>query len=109
LLAAGLTTASTDIIRGLQVGDTINLVGISNAFTGAITTTLNAAATTQVGIVRGSYITTSGIFTTSSSGTDSLIQWDGDAAAGGAGIETAVLVGFVSTASTVAAGIVTLA
>ena len=81
---------------------------------GALGTTLNGAAN-ALGIsqiVRGNWASATGIFTTSATGTDSLLQFN-DLGTGGADAttqENIVLVGFVNTASTQTIdGLITLA
>jgi hypothetical protein len=103
--------AGADIYTGLQVGDVISLAALTTtAYTaGSLSTTINAGGG-DIDIVRGNWVASTGIFSTSATGTDSIVQWDNDGSGTGTTIETVVLVGFVNTASTTTTdGVITLA
>jgi S-layer protein len=106
--------AGADRVVGLQAGDTINLTALTvNLYTaGALGTTLNGATGGIIEIVRGNWASATGIFTTSSTGTDSVLQFNnlGTGGADATTQETIVLVGFVNSASTTTIdGLITLA
>jgi hypothetical protein len=101
--------AGADVVYGMQAGDKINLSTIAATYTGALTTTINGASGNTADIVRGDYNTSTGVFTVSVTGADSLVQFDNDAAGAGTTIDNIVLVGFVNTSSSAASGIITLA
>jgi S-layer protein len=109
LITSGATALTgVDKVTGLKAGDTIDLAALSPTFTGAAGTTIAAASTTTVSLVKGSFDATTNIWTTSATGTDTLVVYDADAAVGGLGLEAIVLVGTVAT-GTVANGVLTLA
>jgi len=103
------TTALTgiDTFTGMRTGDTFSIAGISNTFTGATATTIAGATGTAVSLVRGSFNTTSNVFTTSSTGADTLLVYDADAAGVATVVEAVALIGYVGS-GTVAAGVLTL-
>ncbi len=111
--STALTAANGyDIYTGLQAGDQIDLQDLTGgAYTsGALGTTLNGATGGTIVIVRGTYVASTGIFTTSSTGTDSIVQWDSNGSGTSGNTETIVLVGFVNSASTTTVdGLITLA
>lgn len=102
------TTALTGIdeVTGLHAGDTIDL--FLATFTGTAGTTIAAATGTTVSLVRGNFVTATDIWTTSATGTDTLLVYDIDGAGAGLIVEAIALIGVVAT-GTAAAGIVTLA
>ena len=103
--------AGADRVIGAIAGDTINLTawGTGLFTAGALSTTINAGGA-AIDIVRGNWVAATGIFTSSATGTDSIVQWDTDGVGVAGVIETVVLVGFVNTASTTTtAGLITLA
>jgi Ca2+-binding RTX toxin-like protein len=109
LITSGATALTgVDKVTGLKAGDTIDLAALSPTVTGAAGTTIAAASTTTVSLVKGSFDATTNIWTTSATGTDTLVVYDADAAVGGLGLEAIVLVGTVAT-GTVANGVLTLA
>jgi hypothetical protein len=78
------------------------------------TSIISAGTTDQVAVVRGVYSTTTGLFASSTTGNDLLVQWDADGTGGSGAIESIVLIGSASSAvgvTTVTAGsdILTLA
>jgi len=97
--------AGYDVITGLRGGDKVDLQGLTaNAFTAAataLTTSLLTAGTNgDIAIVRGNWNSLTGYFTTSATGSDSLLQWDSNGTAAGGSVETIVLVGFANSATT---------
>ena len=111
--AATIVTGTTvltgiDTFTGLKTGDTISIAALSATFTGAVATTIAGATGTTEALVRGNFNTTSLVWTTSSTGTDTLLVYDIDAAAGNTVVEAVALIGFVGS-GTVAAGVLTLA
>jgi hypothetical protein len=110
-LVSGTTiiSATVDQITGLGAGDIISLTGISGTYTGTVGTTIAGAAGTTVSITRGDYNTSTGIWTTSTTGADSILAFDADAATTAATLtDFSVLIGFTGVASTIAAGVITL-
>lgn len=111
--STALTAANGyDIYTGLQAGDQIDLQALTGgAYTsGALGTTLNGATGGTIVIVRGTYVASSGVFTTNSTGADSIVQWDSNGTSADGNTETIVLVGFVNSASTTTNdGLITLA
>jgi hypothetical protein len=105
--AAATDLTGVDVVTGLHTGDSINLVAMSNTFTGALATTIAGASGTTASIVRGGYDTATHIFTASATGADSMVVYDIDAAGANAVVEAIVLVGYTG-AATAAAGIITL-
>lgn len=108
--------AGYDIVSGLRAGDTINLTALGATYTAAATAISTSIISTAVGtagdigIVRGNWNPVTGYFTTSSTGVDSLVQWDSNGTTALGNVESIVLVGFVNTASTATAlGTITLA
>lgn len=104
------TTALTGIdkIYGLGSGDTINLSTILNTFTGATGSTIAAATGTTVSLVKGTLNVDTNIWTTSSTGTDTLFVYDVDGAGAGTNVGAIALIGVVAT-GTADAGILTIA
>ena len=107
------TTALTgiDTYTGLKAGDTISIAAISNTFTGNVGSTITAATGTTTSLVRGNFNTTTNVWTTSSTGSDTLFVYDQDAAGAGNGtaVEAVAIIGYVATGtSAVAAGVLTL-
>ena len=49
------------------------------------------------------------MFSVSTTGADSILQWDADGTSAGTTVETIVLVGFAGTASSTTDGLITLA
>ena len=98
-----------DVITGMGTGDVITMyAGATVTAATVINTallTLGATSTVDaIAMVRGTYNSTSGIWTTSTSGTDTLLQWDADGTSNGANsINDVVLVGFVGGATASAA------
>lgn len=113
----GVVTSGTtvltgaDIITGMGVGDTITLFAAATV-TGAtaISTSLLASAgtTDTIALVKGSYNAGTGIFTASTTGADTLAQWDSNGTTAGGTIESVVLLGYAGTASSVGANLLTL-
>jgi hypothetical protein len=88
------------VITGLKAGDQISLyAGATITAATAVGTSLIAGAgvTDAVAVVKGNYNSSTGIFTTSATGTDSLVEWDGNGTTAAGSIETIVLVGFAGT------------
>ena len=107
-IVSGVTALTgIDKVSGLQIGDTINLVALSANFAGAAATTIAGAAGIVVSLVRGNFATATNIFTTSATGTDTLMVYDVDAATAATVVEAIALIGVVAT-GTAAAGILTL-
>lgn len=114
--SAGVTSGTTvltgaDIVTGLKAGDTISLEALTaDAYTaGAVVTTIALSTAGAIGVVRGDYVASTGIFTASATGADSIVEYDNDGTGVGTTIETIVLVGFAGTASTTTAdGLITL-
>jgi len=108
------TTVLTGIDRITGVSatagnDVINLSGIVGTYTGAAGTTIASATGNTIAVVRGSFNTTSSVFTADAAGADSLLVWDADGLAGaGTDVSAVVLVGYASTGTTAALGVVTL-
>ena len=92
----------------MRAGDTINVNGVVSTITGTAGTTIAAASGTTASLVRGSFDATTNIWTTSSTGADTLFVYDVDGATGGTAVEAIALVGVVAT-GTAASGILTLA
>jgi hypothetical protein len=92
----------------MAASDRIDLAGISNTFTGAAGTTIASATGTTVALVRGTFNSGTGVFTTGSTGPDTLFVYDADAVAGG-NLEAIALIGTAGVTGTVTAGILTLA
>ena len=101
-----------DVITGMHTGDTIDIsaLGTFTAGNTAVLTNYIAAADTNgdIAIIRGNYNTAVGFFTKSSTGTDTLIQWDSNGASANGSVETILLVGTVSSATAATAGVITL-
>ncbi|MYN39734.1 DUF4214 domain-containing protein [Duganella sp. FT109W] len=115
--AGVVTSGSTvltaiDVVKGLHAGDTINIsaLGASTAGDTAFVTTLLGAAGTNgdIALVRGTFAAGTGIFTASTSGADTLVQWDSNGTAANGNIESIVLVGTVSAATHSTGGVITL-
>lgn len=105
--------ATVDVVTGMAAGDLIDLQALTvAAFSGAVVTT-NAATisdnTGDIGLVRGNYNTTTGIFTASATGTDSAVVYDVTGTTAGGNVEMIVLVGFAGGATTTTDGLITLA
>lgn len=104
-----------DIINGMHAGDKIDLTALTAAaYTAAATAVLTSIMTGgtngDIALVRGNYNTVTGYFTTSSSGADTLVQWDNDGTGAGTTVESILLVGFANTGSTSTNdGLITLA
>jgi S-layer protein len=96
-----------DKVSGLQIGDTISLAGVVNTLTGATVTTIAGATGDAVALVRGNFATATNIFTTSATGTDTLLVYDINGAVANDNVEAIALIGVVAT-GTVAAGVLTL-
>ena len=100
-----------DIITGIGAGDTIDLTALTvGAFAGTVSTSIITDGTNgDISLVKGNYDLTTGVFTTSSTGTSSILQWDDNGTAAAGNIETIVLVGFNGTATSTVDGLITLA
>lgn len=114
-VASGTTVLTgVDVISGMAAGDILSVyagVGIASGGSGTTvgTSLMSAGTVNAVAIVKGNYNTTTGIFTTNASGTDSLVQWDSNGATSAGNVESVVLVGFAGTLSATAANTLTLA
>jgi hypothetical protein len=107
-ITSGVTALTgADIVTGLHTGDTISLAGLALGYTGAAATTIAGATGTTVSLVSGSYAAGTGIWTTSATGTDTLVVYDADGVGAGTAVEAIVLVGTHAT-GTVAGGVITL-
>jgi hypothetical protein len=110
--ANSIATASFDVVSGMHAGDVINLSamytgnGLTAATTGDLSTASATVATTLVGLgttdnavylVRGTYDATAHTFVGSSAGHDTLLVYDGNAAAATTAQEAVVLVGYAAT------------
>ncbi|MQA39880.1 beta strand repeat-containing protein [Rugamonas aquatica] len=106
-------TGSFDVVKGIAVGDKLDLSGITGfTYVSANLTfgaTNLAAADGKVVFASGTYDAANGIFNYGASGADTIVTYDTDATGAVAG-QSIVLVGYhaSSTATTAAAGIVTL-
>ena len=114
---AGVVTSGTtvltgvDVITGMGTSDTLTVFAAASITAAtAISTSLLAGpgAVDTIALVKGSYNTDSGIFTTSTTGTDTLVQWDSNGSGAGGNLENVVLVGFDGTNSTVGTNLITL-
>ncbi|HEU4846334.1 MAG TPA: calcium-binding protein, partial [Burkholderiaceae bacterium] len=110
ITASGIV-AGVDVIAGLHRGDSINLGqpagALANDLGGAFAHAV-AAGTAAAECVRGNYAASTGMFTATANGADSLLAWaDGSASHGTAAI---VLLGYAGAAASAmsAGGIVTL-
>ena len=102
-------TYTFDVVYGATAGDHINL-GNASIITSGLTiagTNLAAGAANTAVFARGSYDLLAGTFTYAANGADTALTYDASDA-GGVTAETIILVGYVSGASTAAAGVVTL-
>jgi hypothetical protein len=104
------------VITGLGVGDIINLAALTTddytaAATAILTAVLTGGTNGDIAMVVGTYNTSTGIWITNSSGTDTLLQWDNDGTGAGTTVESVVLVGYVTTGTTTSTndGVITLA
>jgi len=101
-----------DVVTGLKAGDTINISALGTftaATTAYLTSVISAAGTNgDIALVKGSYNATTGIWTSSSTGTDTLVQWDSNGATAAGNVESVVLVGITSAATKAVAVIITL-
>lgn len=91
--------AGVDVISGMAAGDVLSVfsaAGITTATTVG-TALMSAGSSNAAAIVKGNYNSVTGIFTTSTSGTDSLVQWDADGTGTAGAVESVVLVGFTGT------------
>ena len=91
----------------MQIGDTISLGAVVNTLTGATATTIAGATGNAVSLVRGNFATATDIFTTSATGSDTLLVYDINGATANDNVEAVALIGVVAT-GTVAAGVLTL-
>ena len=102
-------TSTFDVVYGAAAGMTINLVN-TDIVTGGLTTAgtnLAGGLTSTAIFARGAYDAAAGTFTYAANGADTALTYDSTAGVG-VTLETIILVGFVSGASTAAAGVVTL-
>ena len=93
----------TDVINGLGYLDVIDLGALTaDLFLTTVGTTISdtAANAGTISIVRGGYVSSTGIFTTSSTGADSLVVYDTTGSGAGTTVATIVLVGYALTGST---------
>jgi hypothetical protein len=103
LLSAAITSGTTaaltgvDVITGFKAGDTISLFAAANTVTGTLGTTVAAAVDATASLVRGSFDAATTIFTSSSTGTDTLFVYDANGTTVGTAVEAVVLVGFVGS------------
>jgi hypothetical protein len=94
-----------DVISGMGTGDVITMYAGATVTAATVVNTavltLGATSTVDaIAMVRGNYNATTGIWTTSVAGTDTLLQWDADGTTNGANsINDVVLVGFVGVAT----------
>lgn len=119
-ITSGSTVVSAatgyDIVSGLRAGDKIDLTALTaDAYTVAATAIVTSGILTggtngDIAIVRGNWNSSTGYFTTSATGADSVVQWDTDGTGAGTNVASIVLVGFVNTGSTSTNdGLITLA
>ena len=102
-------TSTFDVVFGATAGTKINF-GNASIVTGTLTTAatnLAAGVADTAVFARGAYSAAAGTFTYAANGADTAITYDSDVA-GGVTAETIILVGYVSGASTAAAGVLTL-
>ena len=103
-----------DVITGFHAGDKIDLTALTAAaYAGTVVTTdyLSTAVGTagNINMVRGNYNTLTGYFTSSSTGADTLVQWDSNGTTALGNVESALLIGFANTGSTATTdGLITL-
>jgi Ca2+-binding RTX toxin-like protein len=103
-------SASIDTITGMSAGDVITLftgAGVS-ATTAISSSIITSAGVDTIALVRGNYSTSTGIWTSSASGTDTLLMWDNNGATANGTVESIVLVGTVNTSATLTADTITL-
>lgn len=98
-------SATIDRVTGFGFGDTISLAALSNTFA-TLGTTIASATGTTVALIRGNYAA-DGKFTASATGADTLVYYDNNAT-GADSMEAIVLIGYASSGSTIAAGVITL-
>lgn len=102
--ASAITSGTTvltgiDVISGMAAGDALSLfsdAGITTATTVG-TSIMSAGTANAAAIVKGDYNATTGIFTTSTTGADSLVQWDSNGTAASGNVESIILVGFAGS------------
>lgn len=105
-------TTTLDIVKGIAAGDKLSLATIDATFaTGDLVfnATNLAAADDQISFASGTYDATSGVFSYSANGADTLVTYDTTVGAGVHG-ESIVLVGYhaSATATTATTGVITL-
>lgn len=114
---AGTVTSGTtvltgvDVINNIGVGDTLTMFAAATITSGtAISTSLLAGAgtTDTIALVKGTYSSDTGLFTVSTTGKDTLVQWDSNGTTPLGNVESIVLVGFEGTGSTVGTNLITL-
>ena len=108
-----MLTATYDVIIGASAG-----LRIDTSNTNIVTANLTTAGANLAGgldstaiFARGTYDAANGLFTYGAAGLDTALTYDSTTAAGGGAnltLETIILVGFVSGASTAASGVITL-
>lgn len=101
-----------DLVSGAGVGDVFSIFAGASITSGTAVATslLTGTATDTIAVVRGTFNTLTGIWTSSTSGTDVAIEWDTNGATTGGAIETVILVGAggTVTGATTAANAFTL-
>lgn len=96
--------AGYDVVSGLRGGDTINLTALGQTFSTTIGTAIATTPNESVNMIRGNWNNLTGYFTASSTGADTLVQWDSNPVLATDTTESIVLVGFANVASSVTAG-----
>ncbi len=101
-VTSGVTVlTATDVYTGMIAGDKIAIyaAGTITGATAISTALLSAAGTTDsIALVRGTYNTSTGVFTVSLTGPDTLVEFDSNGTTAAGAIENFVLLGFTGSA-----------
>lgn len=106
-VTSGTTSlAAVDVVNGSSVADIFSIyaaAGITGA-TAVSTSLITAGTVDTIAVVRGGYNSLTGIWTSSTSGSDVAVQWDSNGSTAGGAIETVILVGVGGTVTTATTG-----
>jgi S-layer protein len=112
ITASGVLTG-VDVVSGLAKSDVINISAIAGTI-GSVTheTAFSGAEIAGTGstafLVQGTYAASTGVFTASATGTDSVFMYDNNGSTAGGSMEAVVLVGYHGASAAAANGVVTL-
>lgn len=112
ITASGVLTG-VDVVSGLAKADVIDISAIAGSIVSVTHETAFSGAEiagtgTAAFLVQGTYVASTGVFTASATGTDSVFMYDNNGSTAAGSMEAVVLVGYHGASATAAAGVATL-